>query len=79
VQEIVSVSTYYVAAALVRSGSGTAIVDQFTARSMVSEGLERIALLPEMRFGVQAAWLEDRPPSQLGLAFIKAVGKVLAS
>lgn len=77
-QEIVSVSTYYVAAALVRSGSGTAIVDQFTARSMVSEGLERITLLPEMRFGVQAAWLEDRPPSRLGLAFIKAVGKVLA-
>lgn len=78
VQEIVSVSTYYVAAALVRSGSGTAIVDQFTARSMVSEGLERIALRPEMRFGVQAAWLEDRPPSRLGLAFIKTVGKVLA-
>jgi DNA-binding transcriptional LysR family regulator len=79
VQEIVSVSTYYVAAALVRSGSGTAIVDQFTARSMVSEGLERIPLRPEMRFGVQAAWLEDRPPSRLGLDFIKAVGKVLAS
>lgn len=79
VQEIVSVGTYYVAAALVRSGSGIAIVDQFTAGSLVSEGLQRIALRPEMRFGVQAAWLEDRPPSRLGHDFINVVGKVLAN
>lgn len=76
-QEIVSVSTYYVAAALVRSGSGLAIVDQFTARSAISNGLDRFQLVPEMRFGVQAAWLEDRPPSRLGHDFIQSVSKVL--
>ena len=78
VQEIVSVSTYYVAATLVRSGSGMAIVDQFTAASAISAGLERIPLVPEIRFGVQAAWLEDRPPSRLGLDFIKAVSAALS-
>lgn len=75
--EIISVSTYYVAAALVRSGSGLAVVDQFTARSAISHGLDRFPLAPEMRFGVQAAWLEDRPPSRLGLDFIKSVAKAL--
>lgn len=77
VQEIVSVGTYYVAAALVRSGSGLAIVDQFTAASAISQGLDRLRLVPEIRFGVQAAWLEDRPPSRLGLGFVKAVSAAL--
>lgn len=78
VQEIVSVSTYYVAATLVRSGSGLAIVDQFTAASTISQGLQRLPLKPEIQFGVQAAWLEDRPPSRLGLDFVKAVSAALA-
>ena len=78
VTEIASVGTYYVAAALVRSGAGVAIVDQYTARSMVSQGLDRIPLVPEIRFGVQAAWLEDRPPSRLSLDFIKAVSRALS-
>ena len=75
VREIVSVGTYYVAAALVRFGSGVAIVDEFTARSMVSEGLEAIAISPEMQFGVHAIWLEDRPPSKLGLRFVATVAE----
>ena len=70
-------STTYVAAALVRAGAGLAIVDQFTACSAIADGLERIPLQPEIRFGVQAAWLEDRPPSRLGLDFLKAISDAL--
>lgn len=77
VNEVVSVGTYYVAAALVRFGSGIAIVDEFTARSMACQGLKRIALSPEVRFGIHAMWLEDRPPSKLGLRFIAIIGDVL--
>jgi DNA-binding transcriptional LysR family regulator len=77
VRKIISVSTYYIAAALVRFGSGIAIVDQFTARSMMSDGLEALSILPEMQFGVHAIWLEDRPPSRLGLQFVAEVKKAL--
>lgn len=77
VHQIVSVTTYYVAAALVRAGAGLAIVDQFTACSAIADGLERIPLQPEIRFGVQAAWLEDRPPSRLGFDFVKAISDAL--
>lgn len=75
--EIVSVSTYYVAAALVRFGAGVAIVDEFTAGSMASHGLERFAMLPEMRFGIHAIWLEDRPPSKLGQRFVATIETIL--
>jgi DNA-binding transcriptional LysR family regulator len=64
-REIVSVDTYYIAAALVRHGSGVAIVDQFTARAMMSDGLDVHRLMPALTFGVHAAWLEDRPLSKL--------------
>lgn len=77
VRKIISVSTYYIAAALVRFGSGIAIVDQFTAQSMVSDGLEALSISPEMQFGVHAIWLEDRPPSRLGLQFVAEVKKAL--
>ena len=77
VRKIISVGTYYIAAALVRFGSGIAIVDQFTARSMVSDGLEALSISPEMQFGVHAIWLEDRPPSRLGLQFVAEVKKAL--
>ncbi len=77
VRDIVSVSTYYIAAALVRFGSGVAIVDEFTARSMASQGLDLFSVSPGMRFGIHAAWLEDRPLSKLGLRFVAAVEQVL--
>lgn len=77
VREIVSVSTYYIAAALVRFGSGVAIVDEFTARSMASHGLDLFSVSPAMRFGIHAAWLEDRPLSKLGLRFVTVVEELL--
>jgi len=76
-REIVSVSTYYIAAALVRYGSGVAIVDAFTAQAMATDGLDVLQLTPELNFGVCAAWLEDRPLSKLGSKFVASVEDVL--
>ncbi len=76
-REIVSVSTYYIAAALVRYGSGVAIVDAFTAQAMATDGLDVLQLTPELNFGVCAAWLEDRPLSKLGRKFVASVEDVL--
>jgi hypothetical protein len=44
---------------------------------MVSNGLEALSISPEMQFGVHAIWLEDRPPSRLGLQFVAEVKKAL--
>ena len=76
-REIVSVSTYYIAAALFRYGSGVAIVDAFTAQAMATDGLDVLQLTPELNFGVCAAWLEDRPLSKLGSKFVASVEDVL--
>lgn len=64
-REVASVDTYYVAAALVRKGSGVAIVDEFTARATFGQHIDVIPLEPVLEFGVHAAWLEDRPLSKL--------------
>lgn len=79
VREIVSVSTYYIAAALVHHGSGVAIVDEFTAHSAAHYGLELFSLSPDLRFGVHAAWLEDRPLSKLGQRFVSTFEEALRS
>ncbi|WP_176399680.1 LysR family transcriptional regulator [Novosphingobium sp. B 225] len=69
-REVASVDTYYIAAALVRHGSGVAIVDEFTARATASPGVELYPLTPELTFDVHAAWLEDRPLSKLAERFV---------
>jgi DNA-binding transcriptional LysR family regulator len=69
-REVASVDTYYIAAALVRHGSGVAIVDEFTARATASPNVELFPLTPELTFGVHAAWLEDRPLSKLALRLV---------
>lgn len=69
-REVASVDTYYIAAALVRHGSGVAIVDEFTARATASTSVELFPLTPELTFGVHAAWLEDRPLSKLAVRLV---------
>lgn len=78
-REILSVDTYYIAAALVRHGSGVAIVDEFTARAMAGTGLSVFPLRPALTFGVHAAWLDDRPLSKLAERLIEAMKSALAS
>jgi DNA-binding transcriptional LysR family regulator len=72
-REVASVSTYYVAAALVRHGVGVAIVDEYTGRAMASAEVDILRLSPSLLFSVHAVWLEDRPLSKLGLRFVNIV------
>jgi len=76
-REVASVDTYYVAAALVRKGSGVAIVDEFTARATSTQHIDVIALAPPLEFGVHAAWLEDRPLSKLASRLVELMKAAL--
>lgn len=69
--EAVTISTLYVAAALVRQGVGMAVVDDFTARACLSDDLDYRPLQPALTFGVHCIYLADRPISRLMQPFIK--------
>ena len=77
VREVVSVGTYYIAAALVRFGCGISMVDEFTASAMRDHTMDVFSIQPAVRFGVHAAWLEERPLSVLSGKFVKTVERVL--
>src|SRR5690606_31060018 len=62
-REVVSVQTFYLAAALARHGAGIAIVDELTARANLGNGLQMRTFDPALSFGIQALHLEDRPLS----------------
>lgn len=69
--EVVSSRTFFVAAALVRSGVGMTVVDSFTARASLTSGIAIRPLDPAIRFEVYAVYLENRPPSRAASAFLK--------
>jgi DNA-binding transcriptional LysR family regulator len=71
--EVAAVRTFYVAAALVRHGVGVAVVDEFTARAMLTPELSFQRLSPAIAFDVQCVWLEDKPPSRTCQRFIDAL------
>ncbi len=79
IREVVSVQTFYLAAALVRHGAGIAIVDELTARaSLMPHGaLDFRPLEPALHFGILAAHLEDRPLSVLAKRFLATLKTVL--
>ena len=77
-REVVSVGTYYIAAALARFGCGVALVDEFTAWAIRSADLDIHRLQPRLRFVVQDAWLEDRPLSALAERFVTTVSTAIA-
>ncbi|HYE46122.1 MAG TPA: LysR family transcriptional regulator [Caulobacter sp.] len=77
INEPITVSTFYMAAALVRHGVGVAVVDEFTARAEASELIDFRPLEPTLAFGVYCMHLEDRPLSQLSESFVKVMRDVL--
>jgi DNA-binding transcriptional LysR family regulator len=77
VNEIVSVRTFFIAAALVRESVGITVVDEFTARAMIVPELNYNPLSPPIKFGVHCLWLEDRPPSRTGQQFIDCLSSLL--
>lgn len=76
---IVSVQTYYVAAALVRRGVGFAIVDEFTARANLSADLDFRPLAEKIEFDIYCIHLEDRPLSRLSKEFVKSLNAALVT
>lgn len=79
IREVVSVQTFYLAAALVRHGAGIAVVDELTARANVTpQGLlDFRPLEPAMRFSILALHLEDRPLSVLAKRFLHTLQATL--
>lgn len=75
--EVVSVRTFYVAAALVRHGVGLAVVDEFTARATLTPDLHYCRLSPPITFGVYSIWLEERPPSRACQKFIEVLTSLI--
>lgn len=78
-REVVSVGTYYVAAALARFGGGVALVDEFTAWANRSDSVDIRGLDPRLSFGVVVAWLEDRPLSVLAERFVTMISDLITS
>ncbi len=77
VQETISARTFYVAAALVRCGVGSALIDNFTAQAMAGPGLVFSPLRPALAIDVHAIWLENRPPSVRMEEFLDIIGSLI--
>ena len=77
VREVVSNQTFYIAAALTRSGAGMAVVDEFTARASVDANTAFRPFSPPLQFKVQYVHLEDRAPSKAAMEFLEVFGKAL--
>jgi DNA-binding transcriptional LysR family regulator len=69
--DLVSSQTFCVAAALVRSGVGVSIVDNFTAQAIAMADIAFKPLQPAIPFNVHAIYLQNRPPSKLATVFLK--------
>jgi DNA-binding transcriptional LysR family regulator len=75
VDEVVSARTFHIATALVRQGVGLTVVDNFTAMASLTPGLAMRPLANPIRFDVNAMFLQDRPPTALGTAFLKVLAR----
>ena len=76
IRETVTISTMYVAAALVREGVGVAVVDDFTARVCVADDMDYRPFEPPLSFGVYSVCLADRPVSRITRAFITLLAEM---
>jgi DNA-binding transcriptional LysR family regulator len=77
-KEVASVRAFFVAAALVRHSVGITVVDEFTARAMITPELAFHRLTPPIAFTVHCSWLEERPPSRTCRQFIDVFSTLLA-
>lgn len=69
--DVISSQTFFVAAALVRSGAGVSIVDSFTAEASAAPDISFKPLQPPIPFNVYAIYLQNRPPSKLATVLLK--------
>lgn len=74
----INVQSYFVAAGLVREGVGVAVIDEYTARGMLTPDLDYRPFSERIRFDVFGIHLEDRPLSQLGKQFLAVLRELLS-
>jgi DNA-binding transcriptional LysR family regulator len=77
-REVVTVQTFYIAASLARFGVGLTVVDEFTARASIADGLDMRLIGPPLAFSVRCVHLEDRPLSTSARGFVALTRQVLA-
>jgi DNA-binding transcriptional LysR family regulator len=78
IREVVAVQTFYIAASLVRFGVGLTVVDEFTARASIADGLDMRLIGPALGFSIRCVHLEDRPLSASARRFVALTRHVLA-
>jgi DNA-binding transcriptional LysR family regulator len=76
IRETVTISTMYVAAALVRQGVGVAVVDDFTARVCIGDDLDYRPFSPPLSFGVYSVCLADRPLPRIARTFVNLLSQM---
>jgi DNA-binding transcriptional LysR family regulator len=75
--EVVSARTFHIATALVRLGVGMTVVDNLTARASLGPGLSMRPLKSRLTFDLNAMYLKDRPPTALGISFLKTLARTI--
>ncbi len=76
--EVVSADAYYAAVELVRRGGGVALVDEYTAKARLTDGLTVHQLSGELTFGVYCIHAADRPLSRLTRNFVTELKRELS-
>lgn len=71
----IKVQTYYLAVNLVKHGAGLCLVDEFTARSQLSEDIGVAELSENLTFSIKGMYLENRPLSRATTDFISHLKK----
>jgi DNA-binding transcriptional LysR family regulator len=77
-ERAITVRTVYVAAALARYGAGIAIVDEFTARGLMTPELCFLPLQSEVSFTLNALHLAGQPLSRQAQIFLDVLRQVIA-
>lgn len=67
---VVTVRTYYVAAALVARGVGVTVMDQHSARACLTAEMEFRPFVEPLSLNMYCIYLQDRPPSKMIQKFI---------
>jgi DNA-binding transcriptional LysR family regulator len=74
----IEVRTVYIAAALARQGVGLAIVDEFTARGIMTPDLCFRPIEPAVSFELKALHLAEQPLSRLTRSFLDVMRRIIA-
>ncbi len=76
---VVTVRTYYVAAALVERGVGVTVMDQHSARACLTPEMDFRPFVEPLALNMYCNYLQDRPPSKMIQRFIEVLRREIAA